>query len=451
MLVLDLLWVRYLALILWGCFSFVLLPAPLHASEEVSSRTFPIQYGGYLKNETAFRFGGAETFTKILNILELEVRYPFLPNLRFTGIGRFFFDAIYSFYGEETIRGRENTTGDRFDLRDQGLILKEAYFDISTRSLDFRLGKQIVRWGILEGFRVTDEINPLDFKEFVLRGIEDRYIPLWLMKGEYFGEGWSAEVVWIPDIQFHKPAPAGSEWEEFQLPVGISEPSLTLLNTEAGIRITGDFLGGDAALSYFYTWDDFPAAFRNAFGLGGGLEEVDVSARYTRLHIFGGSYSKSLGSLVLGVESAFVPGKFFGTRPVSFRDDELKRDLIKYGFLLDFSVGEIDLSVQFSQEIIPNYDSTILQKQFESAFSLFMQREFFYNRLGVELFLLYFVTYSEFVIRPRVDFKMTDQTLISMGLDLFEGPQSGNGPEEFRFVGFFRNHDRVFLEMKYAF
>ncbi|HEX9758179.1 MAG TPA: DUF1302 family protein [Nitrospiria bacterium] len=453
MLGLDLGWVRLFFPILWIILFIEIIPTPLMASEEGSKGTFPLQYGGFFKNETAFRFGHTATFTKVLNIFELQTQYALLPSVRLTGIGRAFFDGIYSLKKEDTIRGREDTTGETFDLTDSGIDLKEGYADITTSRIDFRIGKQIVRWGILEGFRITDEINPLDFKEFILKGVEDRYRALWLLKGEYFGDDWNTQVIWIPDLRFHKPAPAGSEWEEFQLPPSISEPPLTLENTEIGIRLSRDMWGGDGAFSFFYTWDDFPAAFRSVFGFGGNLDSVNFTPRYSRVKIWGLSYSKSFGGVVIGGEGAYVTGKFFGTEPdpSSLSENEIERDLFKYGFLVDFSMGETDVSLQFSQQIIPDHQSAILQKPFESAFSLFLRRELLYKRWVIEMLMLYFTAYTEFVIRPKIRYQMTDHLLATVGADFFEGPESGNGPGEFRFVGFFRNQDRVFAEIKYSF
>ncbi len=165
------------------------------------------------------------------------------------------------------------------------------------------------------------------------------------------------------------------------------------------------------------------------------------------------SYSKSFGGLVLGGEAAYVSGKFFGTQPdpTSSSQNELKRDLLKYGLLMDFSLGETDVSLQFSQQIIPDHHATLLQKAFESAASLFLRRKFLYERWLSELLVLYFATHSEFVIRPKIGYRVTDQIQATLGADFFEGPKSGNAPGEFRFVGFFRNHDRVYAEIKYSF
>ena len=41
-------------------------------------------------------------------------------------------------------------------------LLKEVHLTWTPKNFNFRVGKQIVVWGETDGFRLMDQINPLD-------------------------------------------------------------------------------------------------------------------------------------------------------------------------------------------------------------------------------------------------------------------------------------------------
>jgi hypothetical protein len=194
-----------------------------------------LSVNGYLKNETAFRIKDPQAFTKILNLFRLETRYSFSSENRLTGILRTFYDAVYDLENADTVSRRIGPTTILVDNPEidqipglevtnvrgveedkTGFELREFYwesFGYFLPNLDLRMGRQIVRWGVAEQARVTDIINPLDFKEFILRDVSERYIPLWLVKANYFLSDVEFEAIWIPDMTFHTPAPRASEFE----------------------------------------------------------------------------------------------------------------------------------------------------------------------------------------------------------------------------------------------
>ena len=57
----------------------------------------------------------------------------------------------------------------------------------------------------------------------------------------------------------------------------------------------------------------------------------------------------------------------------------------------------------------------------------------------------YSVNESEFLIRPSVEYDISDSTKIKIGVDLFEGG------DESTFFGQFDKKDRVYVELKYSF
>jgi len=441
-------------------------------------------FHGELKQETAFRVVKPAAFTKILNLVRLETKY--LPSSAFEVTARLrgFYNAIYDFQSIDSVAPRNNPrtivaadlTADELDalkidnLRDISILqrdleLREFYADITFKSFDLRLGRQIIRWGVLEGARITDELNPLDFEEFILREVQDRYIPLWSARANIYIGDTKTELVMIPDIQPHKPAPPGSEWEQLQSLENIQLPPQTFLNSEWGLRISRPFGQWDASLSYFYHWDDFPVAFRTflenfEFGLS---PEVDFTPRLSRVHTIGGSLSKGFSSFVFNTEAAYVIAKKFGTRFGRFNPvlgqfevegegfGELTRDYLKYGAGTDFGLLGAQVSLMAQQQFIIDHQPEVIADEFDTVLSAFFRKTFLSERLAFETLVLYFINDEEFLIRPKITRRIKSNVILTFGADIFEGEIGGPLPGEFNFVGFFKNNDRIYVEVSYGF
>lgn len=474
-------------------FPFFLIFFVLTARAEESGIFKNRQLIGYLKNETALRIRDPVGFSKVRNILFLEGTADLRVNVRLYLSGWAWYDAAHLFAGYDTLhppndpnlplpflfqRTRED---DRFRAE-----FREAYVDLSFEKLDLRIGRQIVVWEQLLGFRILDEINPLDFREFILPDLLDFRIPLWMIKGTYYFDQYQIEGLWIPYFVPHRPAPSGSEWELFQRLPGQEEPDRTFRHSEAGTRISRTFRGVDAAVSYLYVWDPFPTPLREYTGfrffvppakcIPAGLQidqqntDPDCGPvfhpRFNRMHIWGVAGGINLGRFILKGEASYIAGKYFGTRLADLDGDNrldhggaLKRNHARWGMEVDTNLWGADLSLAFSQWIIFGWDKVLFQDQFDTFISLFGQKSVFTTDLKAQLFLLYLINNREVLIKPKGTYQMTEHFEIAVGGDFFIGNKETFLPDIaapssdllFKFVSTFVGHDRVFLEMKYRF
>jgi len=337
---------------------------------------------------------------------------------------------------------------------------REVYLDLFFPKVDLRIGEQISRWGVIEGFRITDELNPLDFGEFILREVTDRYIPVFMVKADYYQGATTWELVWIPQLVFNRPAPPGSEWLEFQLPPRLQNPPERLLNTDIGLRVTRQIGGWDLGASYLYAWDPFPSASQSLFGLPGSASQLpsQFTPSYHRIHTVGVSFSTGLGGEVLKGELAYVIGKYFGTTALTSSaaspsdQFELQRDYMKYGLGWDTKVLGVDTFVQFSQQYIPDWNRLLLQGKVESGLSTLLQKNLHYDQWVLKFLVLYMMNTREAMIRPRVEYHFTDRLKGALGADIFEGtPGSLGGPDTFHFIGYFNRNSRIYTELRYSF
>lgn len=454
--------------------------AGANQSDDHGSFLSDLQLSGYLKNETAYRYRAPRTITKIRNVAYLNAKYPLSPRLKLNFSGWAYYDLAYDLFDYDTIAARfERNSSEPLaflvtlpkekDLA--GAAIRELYADMFLGDLDVRLGKQFVVWGVLEGVRITDEINPMDFRELILPDLLDYRIPLWMAKFDYYRPRASYQMLWIPDIRFHKPAPPGSEWELLQEVPGTRYPqTFNYKNSEFGFKVNTNLWDTELAFSYFYTWDDYPVIFRHV------LLDQSISPEffptYTRLSMYGATFVKQLSSYILKGEMAFVTDKYFAVTNVDENHDgwldkngEFKRNHIRWGLGVDFNWQGADISPSIAQWIILDYDPAIIQDQFDTGINLFVRKEFPESSSIFQLLTIYLVNLQEVYLKPKWIFRITDRFQISTGLDMFFGKASQFGvsgvltslgdvavPEQrAQFIGNFHDNDRIFLEFKYAF
>ncbi|MBI3605763.1 MAG: hypothetical protein HY202_07045 [Nitrospirae bacterium] len=458
---------------------FTFFARPLAAEETPSGALSHFSYSGYFRQETAMRIYNPVVFTKIMSVLRIEAHYTFSPKFQLTVIPWVYYDiapdlaqidSLSRIIGPRTvltdspsvpqIAGTDVGNLRGVDIENKNAEFRELYLDAHFSALDLRLGRQIVRWGVVEGARILDEINPLDFKEFILREVADRYLPRWMVKSDlYLGE-WALEGLYIPDLKFHKPAPKASQFEQFQILPGTTVPKSNLENADWGIRLSKPLFGADLAVSYYYMWDPFPASYRSVFGLGGFGVSPDVvfQPRYTKVRVYGGTLSKSFGKLILNAEGALVRDKYFGTLlgvdpadPAQFFYGEIKRNYLKYAVGADFTLYSADISLSMQQQKILNYDPNIIQREYDTVLSLFARKPLRNDRLVPSILVLYFLVDNDYLVRPKIEYGLTDRFKLSFGLDLMVGDIGGPMPGEFTFVGFFKNESRMEFDLTYSF
>ena len=438
-----------------------------------------LQVSGYLKNETAYRIRAPRSITKIRNIAYLNTKYPVTQDVKFNFTGWAYYDHAYDLFNYETIAARlERNSNEPLAFvenlpreKDSPVAaVREFYFDMGSQNWDARLGKQYIIWGVLEGVRIVDEMNPMDFRELILPDLLDYRISQWSAKVDYYTSRGDLQFVWIPDLQFHKPAPPGSEWELLQEVPGTRRPeSWTLQNSEYGVRWSTEIGDTEMTFSYFYTWDDFPVVFRTV-RIGG--RAPDFYPTYTRISIFGTTAVRQMGGYILKGEAAYVKGKFFGRSNIADVDGdgyvdtngEAQKDHIRWGAGVDVVVLGWDVAFGGMQWFILNYDNSLIQKKVDSSVNVFVRREFPEYSMTAQALWIYLQSMHETYLKPKVTFQVTNSFQVAAGMDLFNGPKSDFGQssisvqgqfdaaiQQAQFLGNFHDNDRIFIEFKYSF
>ena len=440
-------------------------------------------FSGYIKNETAYRFDEPRVFTKIRNIASVNYQYVFNRRAKFYSSAWAYYDPVYELYDYKTIAARDvrdSTNPLSFIVQleeekdDKHASLREFYFDFYLENLDIRIGKQYVVWGVIEGIRVVDEINPMDFRELIIPELLDYRIPLWTFKANYYGEKTSYEFLWIPELKFHQPAPAGSEWELFQvLPATTHPENFNPKYSELGFKITREMFDASFSFSYFYTWDDYPTTFRVISSTEvqtNSQEDLAIYPTYMRMHMFGTTVTKEIAGDILKAEFAYVKDKYFAIVDkykdgYLIDDGDIKRDHIRWGLGYDFSFWGADISPSINQIIILNYNSSILDDEIDTTFNVFLRKPIQKHSAVFTLLFIRLINFQETYIKPRMTFNLTDNFQVIVGGDFFIGTRTAFGrqidadapgglidPDQTaQFLGNFNENKRISVEFKYNF
>lgn len=475
------------------------IPSEHYTAKPSSFRTSAMHWQGFLKNETAYRLQEPRVYTKFRNIAFVETTYNSRENFAFKVSAKAYYDPIYDFYDYTTISARPERDKDQplafienlsQERETSSATINEAFVDMFLPSVDLRLGKQIVVWGVLTGVRVVDEINPMDFHELILLDLLDYRIPLVSAKADIYSPLVNTQLLWIPELRFHQPAPRGSEWELFQEAPNIHYPSnYRLQNSEFGIRFSKTIGEADIALSYFYTWDDFPTIYRHAAMTDGRIDpesnavaadpnftarfgEPQYWSQHNRIGILGFTFRQLVFGQVFKNEIAYVHDKRFGLESFDNNRDGfndlngvMKRDHIRIGAGIDFSLWKTDFSPSYLTWYIIDYNKHIIQSQWDSSFNLFVRRQLSDNDLLFEFLGIALLNLRELYVKPKLTLRATNNVQVAFGFDLIYGRHSAIGriapngrpteledvPQHTQFLGNFADNDRIFIECKYNF
>lgn len=162
--------------------------------------------------------------------------------------------------------------------------LFQAYVQGAVGRLFVRVGRQNLSWGETDGFRLLDNINPLDssFGGFLI-SLDERRIPLDMARAQYylgdygpvsetFLEGYAAidnRVGFVPGT------PVGSPWglpgtaPDQLLHLDAHEPARTFENVRGGFRLMFNALDATFTVAHYYTYFDLPTA--QLFSSPGGI------------------------------------------------------------------------------------------------------------------------------------------------------------------------------------
>jgi hypothetical protein len=383
-------------------------------------------------NETDWR--GLSRLRTELN-LELNAKFSGSWKARISGKGAY--DFAYK------IQGRDEFTDDVLDQYEKELELGETYLQGSlTKSLDVKIGRQIVVWGKSDNIRVTDVLNPLDMREPGLTDIEDLRLPVTMSRLDYYMGDWSLTGIAIHEIRFNKDPEYGSDFYPSSTPPPHEDkPDSDGENTEYAAAINGIFSGWDISFYWADYYNDRPH-----FELVLAGPPPQIEWKHARLKMVGSACNVALGNWLLKAEAAYIDGfEFFNTPGKDYsRTDVLGG--IEYSGFTDTTVNleAVNRHINDFEDVLELAPDQAQEDEFQWVVRL--TRDFLNETLKLTLLAATFGGTGQDGAFQRIsaEYDITDSIEIEGGVVFYKSGDLAR----FSNIG---DNDRLFCEIKYSF
>jgi len=374
------------------------------------------------------------------------------------GIVPFKFDAlrleITSSYGYDIswlVRNDiylDNLTEERLTARHE---IREAYVDYYTPAGDFRVGEQIISWGMADENNPTDNINPEDFSDpFVEKS--ERKLGVLALKSDIYLGNWLLEGVWVPYFKASVLPDLSGDYSFMPFPPGTPLPSTTEppqdpSSSQFGLRAVKRGQGFDWSLSYYSGYEKIFTPV-----MSGPLVTKLI---YNRIRIAGADFASDFFGLDTRGETAY-----FITEDEDGSDPEIKNPYFQYvlessyTFENDFKLGlahagettvMIDDQTEAEQEklIFPRAGMQLCMFS-TNAWLLILEKEFPDQYISIRSPVIHDAANDGMLVRPEASWSPQDNLTYYIGLVLFSG--SGDS-----MLGSFSDMDQAYFKIRYSF
>ncbi len=389
-----------------------------------------LQITGYVRNYEGVLLNDDMDFSIVQNTLDLNF------SMQTSKVGFKVNPYIYH-YSDKTIV---------FDLR-------EAYLDLFFDSFDLRIGKQQIIWGKADGVFITDIISPKDLTEFLLRDFEEIRMGVTAVKFDYYIGDNTFELVWVPVFSATKFPEQDSIWAitpqfpvqpQFDFSKKDIKPSIK--NSEIFAKYSIFSSAIDFEIMGGYTWDADPTihTLKQIDPLTHQLLSLTAIPEHHRLTVAGGSFSTTLGPVVIRGEGAYYWGKYFQSEDPMLKEGVIEKDYLNYLLGADFTIRGIKFSTQFIQQYILDYNDFIVSHEVNNLMTFLARKDLLSgDTLHLELFSYLGLTDEDGLIRPKISYDITDGVNILLGANIFFGNKG--------MFGRFNKNDMVYVKIKYSF
>ena len=411
----------------------VLLAWPLAAQEKVR---FPIKIHGFLMGNLALRSSGERppngeggAFVLGEERLRLDASGASKSgNVFLLFKGDVFHDAVAN-----------RADGD----------LREGYAGYHRGPIDFRVGRQILTWGVGDLFFIND-VFPKDWESF-FSGRPTEYLKQGIdaIRMQYSSEALNVDLVATP---FFRPDALPSP-RRFFLYSPFAEatsqreitPPARAENTEIALRLYRRISGFDVSL-YGYR------GFWRTPGIraGSGSDVAQITRFYPRLAVAGASAQRNWLQGVVSLEAGHYNSLDDRKGVNASIPNSEWRVLAGYQRQLG---RELTANFQGYAEIMDRYDAyrkslpagSPLQDRVRGVFSLRLTQFLGYQSWKVSVFLAHSPTDQDYFLQPEVSHRLTDRLSVAMGANIFGGRQNTT------FFGQMEKDDNVYLSARFDF
>ncbi len=277
-----------------------------------------------LKHETSYKFASPKRVVNNRSSVRLEYSKPLAGNLFLR------LDTKLNLHWGNDHRAKAK---DEDPFRE--LVTREAYLQSSFGNTSFRLGYQILPWGVSEGGAITDEVSPRNSAEFFFISLEESRVGQPMLAMDHFGDSGQWTAFFVPRPGYNKYPDRGSEYD---IPGAFDRNAPD-----------DDW---DNAGTY-----EFGARWKRTFGkndislMAARLIDNDYLVRQQRFQMYGLTANVAIDNLLLRAEVALKQPRAFFARPAGSNDLSIvESDQFDSSFGFDYSPGGRVLT--YSAEVV---------------------------------------------------------------------------------------------------
>lgn len=330
--------------------------------------------------------------------------------------------------------------------------IRDAYVERSFENGLLRVGKQQIVWGRLDGIKVTDVLNPQDFREFILQDFNDSRISLWSAYLDISHGAWRTELALIPDNTGHA-VPARGAWFELTAPryrygadpadptppIVTDRDSISASTSAYALRLSRQ-LGRAEFGAIFYSGVDHEPVAR----VVSVNERPAIERFYERRDLFGAHAETSLGALAVRAEFALQPDRTFNTRSDSLLSTmELDQVSAGIGIDVDGPFG-VFINIQHVYDTIRRAPPELVRPDIDQVTTVFMRRTFAYETISLTGRYYRSHELGDNMFMLALEFLFGDATRLRLGADFFSGDSGGA-------FGQFEDRDRFVVTLTHTF
>ncbi|MBL4672501.1 MAG: hypothetical protein JKX81_09605 [Arenicella sp.] len=410
-------------------------------------------YSGSIEASLAYS-NSIDALEKTELIYKPRVEFQLSDNSDVTIVGRVRadFEDIYE-PGEPKDANRSSASGRGFIGDDVEIEVLEAFIDMQLGNTWLRLGKQKIVWGQADAIKVLDVLNPQSFREFILDDFNDRRTALWSVNAEMPVGDSTLQIVWIPDTTYFDLPKSGGHFALTSprfvptLPqnmsissVPIDKPNHALNDSDIGLRLFTFKSGWDLTLNYAYHYSDRPVV-RRSFG----EKSIEISQKYERTHLVGGSFSNAFGAFAVRGELGYSTNRYFLLNDNSDADGVYSSSEFSTVFGVDYTgISCWLISGEIYQSTLTDYNDASIRDKTDSTITASIRRNLRNETLALKASYLRSINNNDGLLRLSANYGYSSEIEMNVGLDIFHGDKSG-------VFGQFANHDRITLSTTVSF
>jgi len=471
-----------------------------------------LSIGGYLQGKAIYAFDHNTPDEYPSSEIGLEMKASASPLLSAKLLLKVDQDGKVRDPGNDSIFNQFNLV---YQDKNPYVDVNEAYFDIYTGKVDFRLGIQKFAWGRLDELTPTDNLNTADLTEGGTNEQAERKIGVPAVKMNYYSDLFNTELAWIPRYVPYRLPKVQERWFPGVLmlppviktntafgdiPVAtaykdIDLPDFNLDHSEVGIRISKYIEGWDVSLSYFRGFDAMPlmntptditVQLNDPIALAYELTaNINIEPRLHMMNVFGFDFTTTISSFTVRGEYAYFNNKYYMRKFSSVLNELVtthQRDQILSSFMRKYVDSEgtattqafhIDPEVELQKDSM-KYGLGLDYIHGDSSISIQCIQEFiphydsskpvYFNKDGIHTMITFL--FKQFLLQNNLeinlggayDVEYQDIMLKPSIKYNFTNDLQGilglliiDSSHDDSMLGQFRDNDEVFVKLKYSF